>query len=187
MTDTAVSNASGDLVARADFQYRWRVYLFFVVMFGYGLWSLHDGFIVWPRENAEWKAMEEHGQKPPRKVHSDFDLLLNRALGVALPGLSLPLFIWLMYRSRGEYRLSNGTLHVPGHPPVALDRVESLDKTIWDRKGIASVEYVAPDGHKRSFTLRDMVYERATTDQIVDRIEAHLAPAEKTSPSPGTV
>jgi len=186
MTDTAVRNASGDLVARADFQYRWRVYLFFVLIFGYGLWSLHDGFIVWPRENAEWKAMEERGQKPPRKLHSDFDLMLNRALGVALPGLSLPLFIWLMYRSRGEYRLSNDRLHVPGHSPVPLDRIESLDKTRWDRKGIATVEYLDPAGNKGSLTLRDMVYERSTTDRIVERIEAHLAPAEKAAASQET-
>ena len=184
MTDAAVSNASGDLVARADFQYRWRVYLFFVLVFGYGLWSLHDGFIVWPRENAEWKAMEERGQKPPRKLHSDFDLLLNRALGVGLPLISLPLFIWLMYRSRGEYRLSSGTLHVPGHPPTPLDKIESLDKTRWDRKGIANVEYVGPNGEKSSLTLRDMVYQRSTTDQIVGRIEAHLAPQEKSSDLP---
>ena len=182
MTDTAASNASGELVARADFQYRWRVYLFFVIMFGYGLWSLHDGFIVWPRENAQWKAMEDRGLKPPEKYHNDAGIFLNRVLGVLLPGISLPLFVWLMYRSRGAYRLSDGALRVPGHPRVPLESIEALDKTRWDRKGIATVEYKDTAGATRRLTLRDMVYERKTTDQIVDRIEAHLAEEPAATP-----
>lgn len=182
MTDTAVSNASRDLVARADVQYRWRVYLFFLVVFGYGLWSARDGFIVWPKENAEWKAMQDRGQLPPRTLHSPFDLFLNDALGVLLPTLSLPMFLWLMYRSRGEYRLSGDTLHLPGHPPIPLEKIESLDKTRWDRKGVASIDYLDPTGAKRTATLRDMVYHRPTTDEIVSRIETHLGGEEDAKP-----
>ena len=182
MTDAAVTNATGDLVARADFQYRWRVYLFFIVMFGYGMWSLYDGFVVWPRDNALWQQMEEHGQIPPQKLHNDAGILLNRAMGVLLPLISLPLFIWLMYRSRGEYRLANGTLSAPGHPAIPLDRIATLDKTLWDRKGIAVVQYEDASGATRSLPLRDMVYQRGMTDQIVDRIEAHLGSGDATSP-----
>lgn len=184
MTDTAVTKASGELVARADFQYRWRVYLFFVVMFGYGMWSLYDGFVAWPRDNALWQQMEEHGQIPPQKMHNDAGILLNRALGIVLPAISLPLFIWLMYRSRGEYRLADGTLAAPGHPAVPLERIEALDKTLWDRKGIAAVEYKDAAGDAHKLFLRDMVYDRRTTDRIVERIEAHLASDQPTDPSP---
>jgi hypothetical protein len=184
MTDAAVTNASSELVARADFQYRWRVYLFFVVMFGYGMWSLYDGFVAWPRDNAQWKQMEERGQMPPQKMHNDAGILLNRILGIVLPSISLPLFIWLMYRSRGEYRLANNTLQAPGHSPIPLDRVEALDKTRWDRKGIAAVEYKDNAGVTRNLILRDMVYQRNATDQIIDRIEAHLASGDQpTAPS----
>ena len=178
MTD-ASQPQGGELVARADFQYRWRVYLFFVVLFGWGLWSLYDGFVNWPRENARWDALRaDNHAAMAQKNHTSTSILLNQVLGIALPAISLPLFIWLMYRSRGEYRLTQDTLHVPGHPPIALDRVQALDKSRWDRKGIAVVEYESPDGGKRAATLRDMVYHRRTTDQIVDRIEEHLNPKD---------
>jgi len=183
MTDAA-TKATSDIVARADFQYRWRVYVFFILVFGYGMWSLRDGYFVWPRENALWRQMEEHGQRPPQTEHNEASLAINQVLGVLLPAVSLPLFVWLMYRSRGEYRLSVGKLMTPGNAPVALESVRSLDKSRWDRKGIAVVEHELPGGQTGKITLRDMVYQRRATDEIVARIEAHLTGNAETSKSP---
>ena len=185
MTDAVVAS-SNDVVARADFQYRWRVWVFFILMFGYGLWSLRDGFFVWPRENAQWQAMAARGQRPPQTPHNDASLLINRALGILLPALSLPLFIWLMYRSRGQYTLSSAALTAPGRPPVPLDRILALDKSRWDRKGIAVVEYQAQAGQTEKITLRDMVYQRSQIDEMVRRIERHLDPEEVRSSGTGT-
>ena len=179
MTDAdaaaVVSNGSADLSARADFQYRWRVYVFFILVFGYGMWSLRDGFFFMPQQNELFRQMESRGEKPPRVAYTEASIAINQVLGVVLPLVSLPLFIWLMYRSRGRYRLAGGTLEVPGHPAVPLDHIRSLDKTQWERKGIAVVEYEKPAGAgTASLTLRDMVYNRQITDEIVNRIEAHL-------------
>jgi hypothetical protein len=181
MTDAMTAPEKPALVARADFQYRWRVYAFFIIVVGYGLWSLHDGFIKWPADNQRWHEMEAKGLTareiesmklvPP---HNEAGILINQALGVVLPSIGIPLFIWLMYRSRGAYRLADETLRVPGREPIPLDRIQSLDKSRWDKKGIAVVEYHAADGSARTFALRDMVYARKTTDQIVDHIEKSL-------------
>ena len=175
--DTAVENSSQDIVARADFQYRWRVWALFLLVFGYGCWSAWDGFVNWPRQNETWLLMKMQGKVPPRALHSDWDILLNQSLGIALPAVGLLAFIWLAYRSRGEYRLSGQTLHLPGHQPIPLAGITALDKTKWDRKGIAVIEYKLPDGATRKAALRDMVYQRAATDSIVHRIESHLDPA----------
>lgn len=185
MSDVAADRSAGPVVARADFQYRWRVYVFFLLMFGYGLWSLRDGFFAWPAVNQRNQEMEARGQTPPTMSHNEASILINQALGVLLPAISLPLFLWLMYRSRGAYRLADGSLQVPGSPPVPLDRVRALDKSRWDRKGIAVVEYDGPDGSPARITLRDMVYERRATDEIVARIEAHLKGNEP-APAPAT-
>jgi len=175
MTESSPAQTHEPLVARADFQYRWRVYLFFLMVFGFGVWSFRDGFYKWPQDNARNRAMRDQGQKPPEVDHNDAGILINKALGIILPAFSLPVFVWLMYRSRGAYRLANSTLELPGHEPIPLDKIQSLDKSNWDRKGVAVVEYHRADGQPATATLRDMVYERRTTDQIVDRIEKSLA------------
>lgn len=177
MSDAPRRQAAHPIVAKADIQYRWRVYVFFILVFGYGLWSLRDGFIVWPRENAQWQAMLARGERPPQAPHNDAGLLINQVLGIVLPAVSLSAFAWLMYRSRGAYCLAGDTLHVPGHPPVPLGAIQSLDKSRWDRKGIATAEYELAGGRKGKITLRDMVYNRRETDMIVRRVEEHLDPA----------
>jgi hypothetical protein len=183
MNDTAAAPSKTPLIARADFQYRWRVYAFFVMVFGYGLWSARDGYIKWPEENAHNQAIRDRGGIG-EKDHNYAGILINRVLGVVLPGVSLPLFIWLLYRSRGAYRLADGTLSVPGRAPVPVDRIEALDKSRWERKGVAVVEYLESDGKRATITLRDMVYERRTTDEIVERIEKYLSNGESVPASP---
>ena len=178
MNQAPAVSSTGELVARADFQYRWRIYLFFILVFGYGLLSIRDGFFRWPEQNAAWDAMRAQGKMPPQVNHNEAGILINQVLGVVFPAVSLPLFLWLMYRSRGEYRLAGDTLSVPGHPPTQLDKIVALDKSRWDRKGVAVVEYQAPDGKLNHIALRDMVYHRTTTDQIVERIESYLRESE---------
>jgi hypothetical protein len=175
MSEPTPAPSKTPLIARADFQYRWRVYAFFIMVFGYGVWSFSDGFYKWPAENRTYDAMRAEGKTPPEVNHNEAGILINQGLGILLPGFSLPLFIWLMYRSRGAYRLADETLEVPGHTPIPLDRIQALDKSAWDRKGIAVVEYLAADETAQHATLRDMVYDRRVTDQIVDRIEQSLA------------
>ena len=184
MTDTTATSPKVSLTARADIQYRWRVWAFFIMVFGYGLWSARDGFIKWPEDNARNQVMRDRGQRPPEVDHNYAGILINRVLGVLLPSVSLPIFIWLMYRSRGAYRLADGTLSIRGHEPVPVDRIVALDKSRFEAKGVAVVEYQKPDGNSALVTLRDMVYERRTTDQIVDWIENYLRNGESTSPIP---
>ena len=186
MTEATITD-SKPIIARADFQYRWRVYIFFILVFGYGLWSLNDGFIKWPADNARLADMEKNHQKLPEQPHNEAGILINQALGVAFPLISLPVFIWLMYRSRGEYRLEGKTLTVPGLSPIEFDKIRSLDKSNWDRKGHAVLEFDGSEGKPAKFTLRDMVYERKPTDQIVERIEASLSgPASAAEATPPT-
>jgi hypothetical protein len=197
----------GPVVAKAGRYYRVARVLMTILLLGYGVWSIYDGFISWPK----WTIT--HPEEEPK---TRTDILLNQVLGIALPPLGLGVLIWAIYNSRGEYRLENGVLHVPGHPAVPLDKIQSVNRELWDRKGIAYVTYDLTEapapvprakagapiayravgkGARGMLRLDDFVYDRAPVDQIFKAIEASLLkhavpkpaappPAAKTPPRP---
>jgi hypothetical protein len=182
---------TGPVVAKAGQYYRVARYLMTLLLVCYGLWSIYDGFYSWPH----WT--DTHPLEQP-KTHTD--IILNRILGVCLPPMGLVVLVWAIYNSRGEYRLENGVLNVPGHPPIPLDKIQSINKESWDRKGIAYIEYDlthAPAarakgstgpvsyearGARGKFRLDDFVYERDPTDKIFKAIEESLLKSANTAP-----
>jgi hypothetical protein len=157
------------VVAKAGRYYRVARYLMTLLLMGYGAWSIYDGFVSWPN----WPVTH-----PLEKPKTDTDIMLNKVLGVLLPPMGLIILGWAIYSSRGEYRLENGVLHVPGHPPVPLENIHSINREAWDRKGIAYVDYDLGDSStkaaKGTFKIDDFVYEREPADQIFKAIEGSL-------------
>jgi hypothetical protein len=158
-----------------------------------GFWFGYDGFVRWPAENqtiAKIEAAKEAAEKSgddatatrlktelkDHSSHTDTDLLLQRILAFSLPPLGIALLLWALYNSRGQYRLADDTLFIPGHPPVSLASIRELDQSLWDRKGIARVAYQLSDGKSGKAKLDDFVYDRTPTDQIYDQIKKHLQP-----------
>jgi hypothetical protein len=69
---------------------------------------------------------------------------------------------------------------------VNFDQIRRLDKKLWDRKGIAYVDYEVDGASElRRFRLDDFVYERKPTDQIYDRINAYVSAQQGPSDEPG--
>ncbi len=120
-------------------------------------------------KNIEITAKGEEIGKISR--HSDTDLLIQRALGWSLPPLGIALLIWTFYNSRGTLRYKDGTLYIPGHPPVPLSAIDAVDRRLWDRKGIAYLNYTLPDGKSGVLRLDDFVYDRKPTDEIFRVVE----------------
>jgi hypothetical protein len=194
----SASNAGGDIVARAGKYYRVTRYIITAALIIMGLWFGYDGFYGWPAKNDKIREIDKQQQAALARgdqdeanrltqeknnvgtFHSDADLLLQKVLFFTLPPLGLALFARWMWISRGRYRLTaDDVLHVPGHPPVPLDRITELDKRLWDRKGIAYVGYEGPGGQQGKLKLDDFIYEREPTDAIYKRIEDYLAPASQ--------
>lgn len=184
MTEIAPASApGGELVARASTSYRLKWAVMGLAMLAYGWWSLYDGFVKWERENEEavQQALAEGKPAPEKLPHNDLGILLNRMIGIALQPLGLFVLGWAFYSSRGRYRLAGTTLEAPGHPAVPLESIREIDKSKWDRKGIASISYQvpgAPAGEIRRLVLDDYIYQREPTDQILGRIEAAVVPSE---------
>ena len=162
---------TGPIIARAGGYYRKARYLIVLAAIIGGAFFLYDGFVRYPRQNEEARA--RNSDIP----HKPFSLGMQRIIGIALPPLGIAMLIWTLYRSRGEYRFENETVHVPGHPPVPLEAIRRVDKSLWDRKGIARIGYELSDGTSGELTLDDFVYQRDPTDEIYKRIDAYVTAA----------
>src|SRR5690606_25578674 len=149
----------------------------------------YDGWVNWPEQNRKLAEIEQQmieaqarndsqaiatltAESKDYTAHSETDIRLQKRLAFALPPLGIALLFWALYNSRGAYRLSGNTLHIPGHPPITLDQVRGINRDKWDKKGIAYVDYETPE-NRGTFKLDDFVYDRAPTDAIFDRIEQH--------------
>lgn len=165
------------IVARADWAYRWKRYALVAVLFFYGLYSLYDGFYHYPRANAA--AAAKGYDIPPFPA---YDIPLNRGLGILLPPLAILLLAWSLHGSRGEIRFDGTTLSIPGHPPIPIQALRKMDRSRWDRKGIAIFDYQLPGTTTTgSFKLDDFVYQRKPIDQIFAALEAAILAAAGTA------
>src|SRR4051812_19631708 len=108
-TSEPTARPAGDIVARADKWYRIKQIIMALVLIGYGIYSIYDGFYRYPRENAAAKAAGKDVLP-----HGGLDVPFNQVFGIALPPLGLLLGARALYRSRGEIRLSGTTLSAPG-------------------------------------------------------------------------
>src|SRR5579884_1758042 len=102
MTDvTPTPDANGTIVARADFAYRWRVYVLSLMLIVFGLWCVRDGFFQWPDLNRRNQQIIDAGGTPTVASKSETDIRLNRWLGIVLPAIGAITLLLRMYRSRG--------------------------------------------------------------------------------------
>lgn len=168
--------AGEPIVARAGTYYRVTRYIFSAVLLAMGGWFAYDGFVTYPRHNEQHRLHVLNPQQHPKDAptHTEADIRLQKILGAALPVVAIGLLASTFYRSRGAYRLSGDVLSVPGHTDVPLSSITQIDKSLWDRKGIAHLNYELPTGRKGRLTLDDFVYDRPPTDRILETIEARL-------------
>lgn len=172
-TEPHETTATGEVIAKPSKEYRVKRYLMVLILAGSGLWFMYDGYIGWPAENAEI-AKDPKSEKKP---HSATDLAIQRWLGLLVP-VGIGVLVFALYNSRGRYVLRDQILNVPGHPPVPLDAIRSIDKTDWERKGIAYINYELPNGTAGRLRLDDFIYDRKPTDEIFKRIEEFTGTAE---------
>lgn len=195
-------NDPSDIVARAAPYYRNTRYIMAAMLIGMGAWFAYDGWIGWPEQNrqfdrlsAEIDAADKAGDDDTRtqliqerkayNEHGKMDILFQKLLAITLPPLGVFTLYWALRNSRGEFRLSGQTLDVPGHDAVNFDQIRRLDKKLWDRKGIAYIDYEPSGGGElRRFKLDDFVYQRKPIDEIYDRIDKYVTPPMESDEAP---
>ncbi len=193
-TEPTDSLQTGQIVANPGREFRLRRGIMAVVIVVMGVWFAYDGWVAWPRSNAEHarinKELDQAIDSKDKeqqvnltkelgkyKEHTWLDMGLQRGLAIVLIPAGIFLLSWWMYQSRGQVRLTaDDVLHMPGHPPVPLSAITDFDKRKWDRKGIAKARYdlskTGTDTRSGRLTLDDFAYQRPPIDAIVARIDA---------------
>jgi hypothetical protein len=200
----AAASADDEIIAQPDAGYRWKHLIVSVAMIAFGLWFAYDGWKKWPDENVritqvqkEKDAANAAGDSAKVEAlakelgdmehHSEMDLAIQKALAIALPAFGLVWGIWTIKDTRGVYRMSGNTLHVPGHPPVTVDDIRRIDKRKWDKKGVAYLHYeIGQPPTAGILKLDDFAYERKPTDDMLERIEKNVMSSVATDVAPAT-
>lgn len=196
------------MTIRAEFQkeYLYRYAIPAAACLLFALWFAYDGFIGYPKtlpmaeaydelreiDDAEkrinqWRDLaEERGwskdipRKTAEEIHSDitgqyFWGFLNLAIGIVAGTF------WL--RSKGTWvESTEDGLTTSWGQTFSFADVEELNKSRWEKKGIARATYTEA-GMKKSFVFDDFKYQRENLGKILRELEAIL-PREKISGGP---
>src|SRR3954470_17423123 len=107
----APQGTPGDLVARASLSYRVRWGLIVFMCLGFGAAFAYDGWVRYPRLNEEARRRGEdtvpysEGDDIVRSALMGKAIPLQRLLALVLPPVGLLMLGYMLYQSRGEYRL----------------------------------------------------------------------------------
>ena len=197
MTDiaepTVAPIAQGPIVAHAGRYYRNARYIMVVALFIFAGWFAYDGYVVWPQRNNKIdqvnaaydnaitdadKAKFGQMQQQLGAKKTDTDIGLQKKLAFGLPIAAIAYLVYVLRKSRGEIRLEDETLYVPGHPPIPLNAFRSMDNASWDKKGVATAAYDV-DGKTGTITLDDFVYQQKPIDAIYDILSKRLKSSQQ--------
>jgi hypothetical protein len=178
-----------------DRRYSRRFIIMGIVILGFALWSLYDGAVKYPREQAraleyERLAMEERTSEwdeiadekgwstavpgAPKEEQEHIDSVkMQYAMAILAGAIGLPMLL-VALRSRSQWieGTSSGLTSSWGER-LNFDQIIQLDKKQWRKKGIAKLTYLDGD-RKRRFVLDDYKFERHSMDAILYEIEQRI-------------
>jgi hypothetical protein len=188
-----------------DKRYTLRFLLMGAAICGFSLWSLYDGLIKYPREQARALAYEKllHDHKEnewdsvaidngwsngiPQESKSEEEFRnsvgMQYAMAILTAVIGLPMLL-LALKSYGNWVESTDSgITSSWGESFNFDQVLQVDKKRWPKKGIAKVTYQDGDNTRR-FVLDDFKFERPTMDQILYELEQRIDPEKIVNGSP---
>ncbi|WP_432799435.1 hypothetical protein [Poriferisphaera sp. WC338] len=174
--------------------YRARLGVIGLVLIGFGIYCLYDGFIAYPEKQRmqiafaelkkdspddwaeKWRVMSaENGwsEAQPEAPMSDLSIYTQ----FIMAGITLPFGLYF----GGLFLLSGGRFVEADEKgirsnkvsDVSWDDVKSVDSSRWQSKGIAVVHYERASG-AGVVTLDDWKFEREPTQEIYSMVANHL-------------
>ena len=182
--------------------YRSRRYIITVAVLAFAGFFAYDGWKKYPRNNAlideverEIATLQRSGKpedvgrladldrrkKELGSKKTETDIRLQKQLAIALPFVAAGFLAFVLHRSRGQVRLENDTLYMPGHPAVPLNAITAIDGRLWAKKGIAYIDY--DTGEKGRAKLDAFIYEPAPMDDLYEVIARRHGVWEATKPA----
>jgi hypothetical protein len=187
---------------RADYDPRYflRFLLIAIGCLLFAGWCFYDALVKYPaelvRSEVYWSESNEYGEKytgmertrwrevvaernwptaPPEQPDKLRHSITSQYFYAAICGMiGIPCLIkW--FRARGTWVEGSETkLTTSWGDSFRYQDVVSVDKTKWQKKGVARIQYET-DGTPGSFVFDDFKYQRATMSEILARIEAGLS------------
>ena len=186
-----------DVRADSDNRFLQRFLLVAIVCYGFGLWSLYDGLVSYPRElerarsfeqimasteddlqqQAQWESVaKERGWKlaPPKKSVAELESDIQWQYGMAIVAAIVGTILLVNYlRTRNSWVELNGEkIQTSWGQTIHISSIQELDKRRWQKKGIARIQYLDDDGRVRRFVLDDFKYDQQAMDGIIRKIES---------------
>jgi len=199
------------VTAKINLEYAIRSALFGLMMLGFGLWSLYDGAVGYPRHNQRAQAYQDLYQQyeqagrarqewfaawqklaraqgwntdKPRVKHSDWDLRTQFIMALIFGPIGLASLIGVGLNARRRFSAGDDGLHGFAATAIPYAAITAIDKKKWDRKGIAKLE-VAIEGAARKVTLDDWKFRgMAAILAETEKRRPDLVPAPPPAPPP---
>lgn len=170
-----------------------------VMCTGMCLLCIKDGYITYPNQ-AKYaeefqKFSEEHEDLDKKDVADKWNETASNSHGwtadllkeprtpyeinqqfvmAAVTGLIGLFFLYKLLSNRGRWiEADDKRLWTSEKREVAYDAISTLDKKLWDNKGIAKVLYES-DGKQQKIVLDDCNYDRKTTNEILRHVEDNI-------------
>ena len=177
--------------ADVDSGFYTRFKLICVVAFGFSMWSLYDGAVTYPAQQVRalaylelpedgrsqaWKELAAERGWPtqkPGEPKTTGNIVMQYFMAVVAGTASLVLLV-VVLRARGRWVESNESgMTSSWGQSFEFDQVVSLDKRLWQDKGIAKVKYTQGKRKKR-FVLDNYKFNRHALDIIIYDLESQI-------------
>lgn len=177
--------------------YIWRPGVIGAMMLLFSGWFLYDGFVGYPLQQKIWndyhqivqdnpgdpvehaRLWAEHAEangwetSTPKKEITDKDIFTQKIIATITAPVGL-YFLWTFLMTRGRWvEVDEQVISTSTGKRATYDEITSIDKSRWQRKGIAVVHF-GQGGSADRIILDDWKYEREPTKRILAAIEERM-------------
>lgn len=170
--------------ARISVEWRRRMLILFLMLFGMAAWFLLDGYVTWPKEAVRYEAFaqirdelvesedaedeesasvqqawakhaEEAGySNKVPKERTEAAIREQRVIGGVMMTVAIVFGVWVVWNHRLSVQCEGETIIGASGQRVQLDSIIETDRKKWKKKGIAYAIY-EEDGKRKRLTLDD--------------------------------
>jgi hypothetical protein len=168
-----------EVVARVNPAWMAKWVIMGILLLGLGAWCFYDATVTYPEHNrrvAAFEELEARGQldewpkiasengwtdEDPGEPRTDFDILSQWIMLAICVPLGLASLITVAFHAGRTLSADETGVRGRGGERVPYERITAIDKSRWDRKGIAVLHFESDGGDPDTLKLDDWVFRGA--------------------------
>ena len=185
------------LTAKTNPWYLGKFFLIGLFALPFGLYHLYDAAVTFPAElpiaqtyekigetgltdadvQSAWRSKAaENGWPEEEPEHNvgelEYFIRYNYFMGAIFTTLGSICFAWALMNLGSKVQSDDESVF-NGKQRARFDQIKEIDKTRWEKKGIAKLLYT-DNGTEKTFVVDDLKHDREITDQIMALIEERV-------------